>query len=88
MLVLTRKSNQSLMIGENVEVVVLQIKGNNVKLGIKAPRNHPIYRREIYDQIKQQNEMAAMTSLESLGAIKGILPPVQTSPPRNKIKLR
>ena len=76
------------MIGENVEVVVLQIKGNNVKLGIKAPRSHPIYRREIYDQIKEQNKQAAMTSLESLGAIKGILPSAQKTPPRKKIKLR
>lgn len=73
MLVLTRKTNESLMIGEDIEIVVLQVKGKNVKLGIKAPKDYSVYRREIYEQIREQNKMAAMTSIDSFGILEGIL---------------
>lgn len=61
------------MIGEDIEVVVLQVKGKNVKLGIKAPKDYSVYRREIYDQIKEQNKMASITTVDSLGIIQEIL---------------
>ncbi|MEQ8190870.1 MAG: carbon storage regulator CsrA, partial [Candidatus Eremiobacterota bacterium] len=73
MLVLTRKTNESLMIGEDIEIVVLQVKGKNVKLGIKAPKDYSVYRREIYEQIREQNKMASMTSIDSFGILEGIL---------------
>ncbi len=59
MLVLSRKINQSIMIGEEIEVVVLEIKGDSVKIGLKAPRDVPVYRQEIYLEIKAENERAA-----------------------------
>jgi len=51
MLVLTRKSNQSIMIGDEVEVTVLAIMGEKVRLGISAPRSVPVFRKEVYVEI-------------------------------------
>lgn len=59
MLVLTRKVNQSIMIGEGVEVVVLDVRGEQVRLGIKAPDDVKVHRKEIFDAIKTSNEDAA-----------------------------
>jgi len=59
LLVLSRKTNQSIMIGEDIEVIVLEIKGDSVKIGLKAPRDIPVYRQEIYLEIKAENERAA-----------------------------
>ncbi len=52
MLVLTRKSNQSIMIGDDIEVSVLAISGEKVRLGIEAPKSVPVFRREVYAEIK------------------------------------
>ena len=54
MLVLTRKSNQSIMIGDDVEVSVLSIMGEKVRIGIQAPRNIPVFRKEVYLEIQQE----------------------------------
>ncbi len=54
MLVLTRKSNQSIMIGDEVEVSVLAVMGEKVRIGIQAPRSVPVYRKEVYVEIKQE----------------------------------
>ncbi len=61
MLVLARKLNESIMIGDDIEVVVIDIKGDQVKLGIKAPRKVTVHRKEIYQEIKQEN-IAAISS--------------------------
>jgi carbon storage regulator len=58
MLVLTRKSNQSIMIGDDVEVSVLSIMGEKVRIGIQAPRDVPVFRKEVYLEI-QQEQVAA-----------------------------
>lgn len=54
MLVLTRKSNQSIMIGDDVEVTVLAIMGEKVRIGIAAPRDVPVFRKEVYLEIQQE----------------------------------
>ncbi|HMJ01982.1 MAG TPA: carbon storage regulator CsrA [Conexibacter sp.] len=54
MLVLTRKSNQSIMIGDDVEVSVLAIMGEKVRIGIQAPRDVPVFRKEVYLEIQQE----------------------------------
>ncbi|KRE44480.1 carbon storage regulator CsrA [Paenibacillus sp. Soil522] len=59
MLVLSRKSNESIMIGSNIEIVVLGVDGDTVKLGIRAPREVDIYRKEIYMAIQEENRAAA-----------------------------
>ena len=55
MLVLARRINESIMIGEDIEVVVIDIKGDQVKLGIRAPKKISVHRKEIFDDIKQAN---------------------------------
>jgi carbon storage regulator len=54
MLVLTRKSNQSIMIGDDIEVSVLAIMGEKVRIGIQAPRDVPVFRREVYLEIQEE----------------------------------
>ena len=56
MLVLTRKLGQSIVIGDEVEVVVLEVRGEQVRIGIKAPRNVTVHRKEIYEQIHPDDE--------------------------------
>lgn len=53
MLILTRKLGESLLIGDDVEITVLSVRGNQVKLGIKAPKEVAVHREEIYKQIKE-----------------------------------
>ena len=59
MLALARKINQSIMIGSDIEITLLVIKGDQVKLGINAPKSVPIYRKEIYMQIQDENKKAS-----------------------------
>lgn len=59
MLALARKLNESIMIGNDIEVTLLEIKGDQIKIGISAPKNVPIYRKEIYLQIQESNKEAA-----------------------------
>ena len=68
MLTLSRKKNESLIVNNNIEVTVLDIKGDQVKIGISAPKEIPIYRKEIYMQIQDANQNA--TSLEGLEDLK------------------
>lgn len=63
MLVLTRKTGQKLIIGDNIEVIVLETKGESVKIGIKAPKNITVYREEIFEEIKKANEQATRNVL-------------------------
>ncbi len=58
MLVLTRKSNQSIMIGDDIEVSVLAIMGEKVRIGIEAPRSVPVFRKEVYVEIQQDRDNA------------------------------
>lgn len=58
MLALARKVNQSIMIGNDIEVTLLEIKGDQIKIGISAPKSVPIYRKEIYAQIQEENMSA------------------------------
>jgi carbon storage regulator len=66
MLVLTRKVNQTIVIGENVEVVVLEVRGEQVRLGIRAPRDVTVHRKEIFEQIVEENRGAADVRPEDL----------------------
>ena len=61
MLVLARRLNESIMIGDDIEIVVIDIKGDQVKLGIRAPKRVTVHRKEIYDEIRKEN-IAAMDS--------------------------
>ena len=72
MLVLTRKSNQSIMIGDEIEVSVLSVMGDKVRIGIQAPRSVPVYRREVYIAIQREREEEGEG--EGLGADAALTP--------------
>jgi carbon storage regulator len=68
MLVLTRKSNQSIMIGDDIEVSVLSIMGEKVRIGIQAPREVPVFRTEVYLEIQQENVAASEDARDEVDA--------------------
>lgn len=70
MLALSRKANESVMIGNDIKVTILEIKSDQVKLGIKAPKDVSIYREEIYLQIQQANREAAQTETPAAGSLE------------------
>jgi carbon storage regulator len=69
-LVLTRKSNQSIMIGDEIEVSVLSVMGDKVRIGIQAPREVPVFRREIYLEIQREQQEEADSVEEAEPAIE------------------
>ena len=72
MLALSRKKNEALIINNNVEITVLEIKGEQVKLGISAPREAPVYRKEVYVQIQEATREAAnVEGIENLENLLG-----------------
>lgn len=62
MLALTRKNNESIIIGDNIEVTIVEIGKGEVKIGINAPKNVPIYRKELYEDIQRSNQEALRIS--------------------------
>lgn len=62
MLALTRKKGESLVINNNIEVTILEIRGDQIKLGISAPRDVSIYRKEVYLQTQEENKAALETN--------------------------
>lgn len=68
MLALSRKKNEALIINNNVEVTILEVKGDQVKIGITAPKEVPVYRKEVYIQIQEANKAAV--DVEGMEALK------------------
>ena len=75
MLVLTRRANQSIMIGHEIVVTVLEVRGDQVRLGIKAPRSIDVHREEIFAQLQQANRDAAVKSKDALESLSSITAP-------------
>ncbi len=71
MLALSRKKSEALIINNNIEVTVLEIKGEQVKLGISAPKEVPVYRKEVYLQIQDSNKEAV--NIDGLEALQNLL---------------
>ena len=71
MLALSRKKDEAIVINNNVEIKILEIKGDQVKLGISAPKSVPIYRKEVYLQIQEANQAAANEG--AMEALKNLL---------------
>ena len=71
MLALSRKKNEALIINNNIEITILEIKGEQVKLGISAPKEVPVYRKEVYMQIQDSNQEAINT--DGLEALQNLL---------------
>lgn len=71
MLALTRKKGESLVVNNNIEITVLEIRGDQIKIGISAPKNVPVYRKEVYLQIQKENE--ASLKADGLEALENLL---------------
>ena len=71
MLALSRKKSEALIINNNIEITVLEIKGEQVKLGISAPKEVPVYRKEVYAQIQEANTEAV--NMDGMEALKNLL---------------
>ncbi|KRE38782.1 carbon storage regulator CsrA [Paenibacillus sp. Soil724D2] len=72
MLILTRKNGQSILIGENIEVFITSIEGDQVKIGINAPNDTRIYRKEVFEAIQQSNR-EALTELPNIENMRKML---------------
>jgi len=68
MLILTRRVGETLMIGDQVSVTVLGVKGNQVRIGVNAPRNVSVHREEIYDRIQREHDVATLREPQSNSA--------------------
>ncbi|MCC3356944.1 carbon storage regulator CsrA [Bacillus sp. REN16] len=66
MLVLTRKVNESIKIGDEIEITILSVSGEQIKIGIDAPRTVEIHRKEVYLDIQNENNQASQTSIDLL----------------------
>ncbi len=71
MLALSRKKGEAIVINNNIEVTVLEVKGDQVKIGISAPREVPVYRKEVYMQIQQSNQEAVNVNIKELKNLLG-----------------
>src|SRR5437588_13123089 len=76
MLTLTRSVGETIRIGDDIEVHVVEVRGGTVRLGFKAPREVPIHREEVYRQIAEANLLAAQVTADSLGALAAFVPVV------------
>ena len=71
MLALSRKKNEAIIINNNIEVTILEVKGDQVKIGITAPKEVPVYRKEVYAQIQNANREAV--EAEGIEALKNLM---------------
>lgn len=74
MLVLTRRANQSIMIGHDIVVTVLEVRGDQVRIGINAPRSVDVHREEVFAALQQANQAAAASSKQKLDALDALRP--------------
>jgi carbon storage regulator len=74
-LVLTRRANQSIMIGNDVVVTVLDVRGDQVRIGIRAPRSVTVHREEVYAELAKANQAAASPSAANLEQLRALIPP-------------
>jgi carbon storage regulator len=73
MLVLTRRSQQSIMIGKDIVITILEVRGDQVRIGVAAPRNVEVHREEIFLELQEANRSAASPSADAIRALGGLL---------------
>jgi len=70
MLILSRKTNQKIRVGDSIEITVIEVRGDQVKIGVEAPRSVKVFREEIYDEIQRENKAALVTgNIDSLAQL-------------------
>ena len=84
MLVLSRKKNESIVIDEHIVITIVEIRGDKVRLGINAPKEISVHRKEVYDAIRRENRAAAQVKPEDLSGLGKISPKPQ--PPNEEKK--
>ena len=80
MLVLSRQRDETIMIGDDIEVTVVDIRGDKVRLGINAPREISVHRKEVYDAIRRENRAAAQVKPEDVSGVAGTKPAPGAAP--------
>jgi len=85
MLVLSRKTDEAIRIGENIIIRVLAVKDGQIKLGIEAPKELRVFRSEIYDQVQRQNQVAAQADKNSVMQVAAQLAKLKAPPPEGNI---
>jgi carbon storage regulator len=83
-LVLTRRANQSIMIGHEIVVTVLEVRGDQVRLGIKAPRSIDVHREEIFAQLQQANRDAVQSPKQAAESLQGMKLPAAEEPTESR----
>ena len=73
MLVLSRKINQSIVIGDNIEIMLVDIRGDQIKLGIHAPKSVKIFRNEVYEEVKSEHLEASKSTIEELNILSSFV---------------
>lgn len=74
MLILSRKTNEKIMIGEDISLTIIEIRGDQVKIGIEAPKAVKVFRQEVYEAIQNENRAAAAGPSVNLEDLYGIIP--------------
>ena len=69
MLVLSRQRDETIMIGDDIEITIVDIRGDKVRLGINAPRSVQVHRKEVYEAIERENAEAARVQIDDLGGV-------------------
>jgi carbon storage regulator len=86
MLVLSRQRDETIMIGDDIEVTVVDIRGDKVRLGITAPKEVAVHRKEVYEAIKRENRAAAQVKPEDLTGIGKVTAPAINKPSTDPTK--
>jgi carbon storage regulator len=86
MLVLSRQRDETIMIGDDIEVTVVDIRGDKVRLGINAPKEISVHRKEVYDAIRRENRAAAQVKPEDLSGLGKIGPKGGANPDKDQRK--
>ena len=73
MLVLTRKRNQSIMVNDNIELTIIDIQGDQVRVGINAPKDVKIFRKEVYVEMTEANQKASNVTMDALSILKNAI---------------
>lgn len=81
MLVLSRQKDQTIMIGDLIEITVVDIRGDKVRLGITAPLTIPVHRKEVYEAIQNENREASRVRLDDVSLLERIVRPPEDQPP-------
>ncbi len=73
MLILSRKTDQQIKIGENITITIIDIKGDQVKIGVEAPKEVKVFRQEVFNAIKNENTAASIVNNDAVSALSKIL---------------